>query len=329
MRDLFAISNANADAAPLPITAAGVPALTRTRLKDLKVSADIHAAPPERDELSYQHAILCQTALPTRRTAAREWVRQQGRALLMIEAGKAYHPERGEFVPLDLPFGPKARLVLIHLNTQAVRSQSPVITVEDTLTAFVRRLMTGSDPNGREIRAFKDQLGALAASMVRLAVTGGDRPVQVNTQIIDKFDLWFPKDARQRVLWPSTVELSPRYYESLTQHAVPLDERAIARLARNPTGLDVYCWLAHRLHRVPPGGSQFIPWPALHAQFGAGYTQIRQFRAYFLDTLRLVRTQYPRARIDADGRGMYLWTSPPPVAKRLVQIVLPAADPQP
>lgn len=189
--------------------------------------------------------------------------------------------------------------------------------------------MGGSYPNGREIRTFKDQLGALAASTVRLAITGGVRPVQVNTQIIDKFDLWFPKDDRQRVLWPSKVELSPRYFESLTKYAVPLDERAIARLSRNPTALDVYCWLAHRLHRIPEGRPQFIPWPALHEQFGQGYTELRFFRRAFRTLLKLVHSQYPTARLDMDGRGVTLWTSAPPVAKRLVQVGPPIIDHEP
>jgi len=35
-------------------------------------------------------------------------------------------------------------------------------------------------------------------------------------------------------------------------HAVPLDERALAGLAHSSLALDIYAWLAQRLHRVPP-----------------------------------------------------------------------------
>jgi hypothetical protein len=240
----------------------------------------------------------------------------------MVEAGKAYHPELDEFVLMPLPYGSKARLVVIHLNSEAVRTGSPVIEAEDSLTAFVRRLMSGKDPNGREIRGYKDQLGALSAATLRLAMLGlsGSRSVQVNSQIVTKFDLWFPKDERQRVLWPQKVELSHEYFESLTKHAVPLDERAIACLSRNPTALDIYCWLAHRLHRIPPGKPQFVSWKALHEQFGQTYSEIRFFRREFRLMLKLVHSQYPAARVDMDGGGLSLWTSPPPVAKRLVQV---------
>jgi hypothetical protein len=43
------------------------------------------------------------------------------------------------------------------------------------------------------------------------------------------------------------VRLSQEYFDSLTAHAVPLDERAISGLAHSAMGLDVYSWLAQRL----------------------------------------------------------------------------------
>lgn len=101
---------------------------------------------------------------------------------------------------------------------------------------------------------------------------------------------------------------------------MPLDERAIAALAHSAMALDVYCWLAQRLHRIPAGKPQFVPWTALYEQFGQGYAQLRQFRAFFLRQLQQVRTAYPAARFDADAKGMLLMSSPPPVTKRLVSM---------
>lgn len=282
----------------------------------IEASVAIRQDAPE--EVTYQHTVLCQTTLPVRRPdkGVRVWEREQGRAALRIEAGAARDPCSRKFVELPLPFGPKARLVLMHLNSEATRCRSPEIKVEDSMTAFVRRLMR-ADPNGREIRAFKDQLAALSAATVRLAVNQGERMGQVNMQIVGAFDLWFPKDARQRVLWPSTVRLSTEYFESLSRFAVPLDERAIAALSHSAQALDVYAWLAQRLHRVPKEAPQFVPWPALQEQFGQGFTRIRDFRRKFLATLRQVQTAYPEARFTVDEQGTMLCHSRPPVAKRI------------
>lgn len=136
------------------------------------------------------------------------------------------------------------------------------------------------------------------------------------------FDLWFPKQTDQRILWPSTVRLSEEYFQTLGQHAVPLDHRAVSALASSSMALDIYVWLAQRLHRVPTGKPQFVDWDSLHEQFGQGFARIRDFRRRFLQTLHHVQSAYPSARMSADERGMTLSHSPPPVAPRSTQMLL-------
>ena len=292
---------------------------SRVQQRLIDASAEISLSPAE--QITYQHTVLCQTGLPYRNPGAdvRKWTRRNGRAVLQVEAGSAIHPEQNDFVELPLPFGPKARLILIHLNAEAIRTGNPVIEVEDSMTAFVKRLLR-NDPNGREIRTFKDQLAALSASIIRLAVTDGERAFQVDTKVVTAFDMWFPKNPNQRILWPSTVRLSRDYFDSLGRHAVPLDERAVAALAHSAMGLDVYTWLAQRLHRVPDGKPQFLPWTALKEQYGQGYGRMDNFRRVFLKTLKAVQTQYPAARIEADRKGLLLRNSPPPVSQRLTLV---------
>jgi hypothetical protein len=260
--------------------------------------------------------VQCQCGIPYNNPGegVREWDRRQGHTTLRIEAGSAIDPATGGFVRLGLPYGEKPRLVLIHLATEAVRTGSPVVDVEDSMTAFARSL--GLDTNGRQLRALKDQLARLAAATVRMGAAEGGRAVQVNTQFVSAFDLWFPRQADQRVLWPSTVRLSEDYFQSLGRHAVPLDHRAVAALASSSMALDVYVWLAQRLHRVPAGRPQFVAWANLHEQFGQGFARVRDFRRRFLHTLRQVASAYPAARVAADGRGLTLSHSPPPVAPR-------------
>ena len=232
--------------------------------------------------------MFCQTGLPYRNPgdAVRIWERMNGHVHLKVLAGDAMHPQKGQLVPLGLPFGPKPRLILTHLNAEALRTGSEEIEIESSLTAFVRRLSL--DLHGRNMRTIKDQLSRLSASSVRLGIVRDGRAITVNSQIVMAFDLWFPKDARQRVLWPSTVRLSLDYFESLQRHAVPLDERAIAALSHSAMGLDIYTWLAQRLHCVRPGKPAFIPWAALRDQFGWHYRHMRKFKQVFRQTLDMV-----------------------------------------
>jgi hypothetical protein len=293
--------------------------LIQSRLID--TMGRLHDAP---DEITYQHSILCQTGLPYRDpgAGARAWDRKQGNAALRISAGDAMNPETGEWEQIGLPWGPKARLVLLHLNSEAIRTRNARVDVGESLTAFVKRL--GLHAHGRDIKRIKDQVGALSAATIRMAFMGPDGSYQLNSQVVEGFDLWFPKDARQRVLWPSYVDLSPSYFESLTRHAVPLDERAIAALSHSAMCLDVYAWLAQRLHRIPRGARQLVSWPLLQAQFGADYARLRKFREVFLTALRQVAHVYPAARLEAEDEGLLLYPSPPPITKaRLTVPALP------
>ena len=217
---------------------------------------DIAMYPPK--DIAYQHTVFCQTCLPYRNPGdeVRVWERRQGQVLLRVEAGAALNPGTNEFIELGLPFGPKSRLILSHLNSEAIKTGSPVIEVEKHFTGFVKRLIDPlksgrSSPNGREINLFKTQLSALAASSIRLGIKQDQRAVTIKSEIVQAFDLWFSKGDNQRILWPSILRLSDEYFNSLVIHAVPLDERALTALAHSAMALDIYTWLAQRLHRVP------------------------------------------------------------------------------
>ena len=313
-KDLFGLKPLG-DLMPIPTPK------SKVQRRVIKASVDIQMDPPE--EIAYQHTVLCQTSMPYRNPGdnVRVWDREQGNVSLRINAGDAKNPDTGEWVELGLPFGPKPRLILSHLNAEALKQGSPVIEVEETMTAFIRRIQdplkkAKSGPNGYEIRSFKDHLGRLSAAIIRLAVCTDKRAVQVDSKIVTAFDLWFSKNEQQRVLWPSTIRLSEDYFNSLQKHAVPLDERALGALSHSAMALDIYTWLVQRLHRIPEGRPQFIPWTALKDQFGQGYGLMKNFKRVFRVAMKQVLIQYIAANVEGDNRGLILRNSPPPVPSR-------------
>ena len=305
--------------------------LTLVQKRAIDASVEISLSPPE--DIAYQHTVFCQTCLPYRNPGdeVRVWERRQGQVLLRVEAGAALNPGTNEFIELGLPFGPKSRLILSHLNSEAIKTGSPVIEVEKHFTGFVKRLIDPlksgrSSPNGREINLFKTQLSALAASSIRLGIKQDQRAVTIKSEIVQAFDLWFSKGDNQRILWPSILRLSDEYFNSLVIHAVPLDERALTALAHSAMALDIYTWLAQRLHRVPANHPQFVSWEALWTQFGQGYSERRYFRRDFINTLRLVHGQYQTAQIEIHRKGMTLFHSMPPVPPRGFVVKKPIND---
>lgn len=320
------------------IKAAAGPTIIQRRLLDAAVEQG------DDQSILYQHTVLCQTCLPYRDPGddVREWERTNGDMLLEVRAGKIAHHTERRFVKFGLPFGPKCRLVLMAINQLAIVKQSPHIEVEDSLTAFVRRVLN-LDPKGRNIRQVKDQLQRLTAADITLGrvadLLEGTVSQTRYLRVVEGFDVWLPKDANQRVLWSSVIDLSEKYFNSLMQHAVPLDEAHIAALSHSAMALDIYAWLAQRLHRVPVGKPVLVSWLALHQQFGQGYDpeRMNNFRQVFRIALKQVLTLYKGARVkdeepksprlhahngsllwrEKPAKGLMLYNSPPPVLKLL------------
>jgi hypothetical protein len=196
----------------------------------------------------------------------------------------------------------------MHLNQRALLTKSPRIEVEDSLTAFIHRVLK-LDPSGRNIRTIKQQLARLAASDITLGTddenAAGAHGSVDQVHIIRHFNVWCPKDARQRVLWPSTIDLSLDYFASLLSFAVPLNEEHIGALSHSALALDIYAWLAQRLHRIPTDEPAHVSWVALHNQFGQGYTGeqgVKKFRSVFRIALRQVLELYKDARVEEEER---------------------------
>ena len=299
--------------------------LTLVEKRSLEASASI--ASEMLEQIAYQHTVLCQTCLPYRNPgdAVRAWEREQGNVALLIEAGTARHTETNRWVKFGLPFGPKARLILAHLNAEALRTGSPEIEVERSLTAFVRRLQDPtkrgkSGPNGPCIRAFKEQLARLSVATIRMAMMANEHAVQINNQFVDMIELWLTKDENNRVRWSPTLHLNQKYFDSLQKHAVPLDERALAALSHSAMALDIYAWLAQRLHRIPHGKPQSITWAAVKGQFGEEVREMYKFRQNFNVALRQVVAYYPSAKIEVGHKGLTLRRSPPPVSARVIVV---------
>ena len=120
-------------------------------------------------------------------------------------------------------------------------------------------------------------------------------------------------DTTQSSLWQETVRLDSGFWKSLKDHPVPVREEAIRAIGPRSMAIDVYVWLAYRLHslsRTTP-----ITWVAVHGQFGAGFKAVRQMKPVFVEALNLALAVYPEARVDVEGTGLALHPSPPAVPR--------------
>ncbi|MFY7835941.1 MAG: replication protein RepA [Novosphingobium sp.] len=303
--------------APAVVPATQYPPITR-RIVDS--GGDIATNQPDR--IDFLHAVLCQIGMPRSRTDERVYERWQGGVGLSIEAGRLGLD--GQFVQQPLPYGVKPRLIMIHISSEAIRTQSPVVDLGHSMREFLDRLGLKSNAgrNGT-LPMFKKQMMALAACRLTLAVTQGTLNRTVHTQPIDRFDAWLSPDGRQKSLWPGELELSDRFYQTLAGAAVPLDHRALAALKHSALALDCYTWLAHRLCRIKSTTGVNLSWNTLHDQFGQDYANPKDFRKEFRTALRQAAAVYPDAKLEELPTGLLLKQSKPPIARTQISVSSP------
>ena len=99
-------------------------------------------------------------------------------------------------------------------------------------------------------------------------------------------------------------------------------EEAIRAIGTRSLAIDIYIWLAYRLHSLDR--STPVTWLALHAQFGAGMKALRHFKPVFLEAFRLAMAVYPEAHVDVDEdrSGIVMHPSPPAVPKQTARRLL-------
>jgi hypothetical protein len=283
-------------------------ALSRQENKLLETATDIYGTPPTGSDMAFIHAVFCQVGLPRSKVKGRAFMRQSGAAWVNVQAG--YLDEGKGPVQQPIPYGALPRLALAHVSTHAARHKTREIPVGDSAAQFLE--LMGMDHDGRRYTSLRKQMHALAACRLQIGYNGRT----FSGQAVEQFDAWLAdKDTRQRALWPGLIVLSDHFYSSLLDGAVPLDKRALLALKGSALALDVYAWLAHRLHRIE-GLGVTLHWKSLREQFAQEYEgkdPNRNFKKQFLQVLRKVQAVYPQAKIKQVTGGLLLLGSPPPV----------------
>ena len=294
--------------------------MTTLRPIDFKVSdkaAQIWTEDPS--DLAFLHAVFTQCSLPYRNQGeAPTYVRDNGNTSLLLTGGYYIDPKTRQAVYAGLPYGSKPRLVLLHACTEAVKRRHPEIPVGDSLTGYLRNDLK-ANTDGRTLNGYKEQLRRLARASVTFQFEKeGNRTVLQDAKPFSRLELWGEGPDNQAELWPSYVTLGAEFFESLNEHAMPLDQRAVAALQHNARALDLYVWLAHRLHRVRQAKGQFVSWEAMAMQFGGDMkvdnrNQLKSFSRELVRCLSQAMQVYPKARIEKVRGGLRLHNSPTPV----------------
>jgi hypothetical protein len=262
----------------------------------------------EAARIGITHAGFAMTALPHRRVEEHIWRRESPRATLLVESG---HDRQG--VAVGVPYGSLARLILLYLQTEAVRTGSPEVELGRSMNAWLGRMQIAG--GGRTRTLVSEQARRISACRLTFFT---DRGPGVESRhngafVRDAISLSGLADKDQPSLWQDRVRLDEGYFASLTAHPVPVREEAIRAIGQRSMAIDVYVWLAYRLHVLDKPTA--ISWTAVNSQFGSSFAVARQAKAAFITALKIAGAAYPEARVDVETAGLVLHPSPPAVPK--------------
>lgn len=260
--------------------------------------------------LAFHSRLLVQCSLPYRRQVTTVWQRTNGKITLSMMA----NPDIG------LPYGVYPRLLLIWVTTEAVRTQQRRIDLHSGLTRFMRELGISPHANGPQMRRFKDQVLRLFSTTMSSYFTDDHHARSQTMTFTDDMELWWdpyrPSEPLQR---DSYLILSEKFFQTVTEHAIPLDWRGIQTFKGSALALDIYSWLIYRMGYLKTPTQ--IPWDLLRWQFGGDYADTKGgrygFKRDFSAQLQAVLQVYADARVDVDlQHGITLRPSPLHISRR-------------
>ena len=262
----------------------------------------------EEAEVGFLYSGWAQAALPHKKLADdAPWHITTERVSLIVQPGLRAVPN-GEPVSVGVPYGSRARLILLYLQSEALRTNSRDIELGKSLHAWLRRL--GIPIGGKSMRDVRDQAERLSRCRMTFTIRQGNRTGLLNQNLLDT-SMFVEDETAQGCLFIETATLSEMFFNQLKKHPVPIEEAAVRQIANNSMALDVYCWLAYRLHALNEATP--VGWRALHTQFGRGVKRLDHFREQFSETLALALAVYPDAMVEVHERGVTLNPSHPPV----------------
>jgi len=260
--------------------------------------------------------------LPHKRIADdKEWRVETDHITLLVEPGRRILAD-GTNPFVGVPYGSRARLIMLYLQNEAIKRQSREIELGGSLTAWMRNL--GIPNGGKSYMEVREQAERISRCRLTFQTVRDGKTALVNQNILETAMFLHENsgDGRQFSLNLDVARLSEGFFNQLMKHPVPVAEAAIKSLNNNSTALDIYCWLAYRLHVLKKPTP--ITWAALHQQFGTNYAKVRQFKFKFLDALKLAMAVYPEAQVDIEEEGLVLKPSKEAVSKTLVAVPEPA-----
>jgi Plasmid encoded RepA protein len=271
------------------------------------VEAAYQVLSEDAEKIGFTYSGFALTSLPHKPVDSGVWRREGHNLTLVLQSGIDRNGK-----PLGLPYGSYARFILLFLQSEAIRTGRREIELGRSMRAWLSSM--GLSIGGTTYRLIGQQARRISGCRLTFFADRSGNEIRSQGGFVKSAITMSSAIDDQPGLWQDVVLLDEDFYRALREHPVPLSERALRAIGPRSMTIDVYVWLAYRLHSLRRDTE--VGWPSLYAQFGAGYKAIRQFRAHFIECLELALAAYPNANLAMSDRGIILRPSRPAIAAR-------------
>ncbi len=269
----------------------------------------------EQQQIGISYTGFCLTSLPHKMLPDdQSWERRGHNVTLLVEPGTMRR--NGQVVKYGVPYGARARMILLYLQTQAVKTRSREVELGRSMREWMERMNVAV--GGETIKSLREQAARISACSLKFYWEGEDSESWSRGAIVSA-GLRFKGQDDGGDPWDDRVLLDEVFWKALKDHPVPLHEAAVRQLAHRSLALDVYVWLAWRCQHL--SGPKFISWPALSSQFNTGGKELKRFKPLFCDALRAATAAYPGSRVELSDevnetkKGIVIHPAKPPILK--------------
>lgn len=272
----------------------------------LLVEAAYRVLSEDAEKMGFTYSGFALTSLPHKPQTTTTWRREGHNLTLVLQAGVDRYEKS-----IGLPYGSYARFILLFLQTEAIRTGSREIELGGSMNRWLGSM--GLSSGGKTYRLVSEQARRISGCRLTFFADRQGHEIRSQGGFVKTAISMSGMLGDQPGLWQDKVLLDEDFYRALREHPVPLSESALRAIGPRSMVIDVYIWLAYRLHALRRDVE--VGWPALHAQFGAGYMRLRDFRRDFIAALELALAAYPDAHVSTGERGVVLRPSRPAVAR--------------
>jgi len=277
-----------------------------TKHERLVIEAAHQVLSDDAEKIGFTYSGFALTSLPHKPTDELVWRREGHNLTMLVESGRDRNSK-----PIGLPYGSFARFILLFLQSEAIKTQSREVEMGRSMRVWLGSM--GLSIGGTTYKRANEQARRISGCSLTFFTDRAGAQIKSRGGFVKTEITMIGGSDNQPSLWQDRVLLDEDFYRALREHPVPISDAALKAIGPRSMVIDVYIWLAYRLHALKKDVE--VGWPALYAQFGIGFNRIRAFRGHFIECLALATAAYPDARVDIGERGVILRPSRPAVLK--------------